>query len=100
MAELALWIISVRTDRPPWNKALRRLGFNTGMSAIATFLSGLVFLGLGNLIGETLIALSIRWLITAVVADQANLWLLIVVLHLQLGVPLWMSGENIDGQCR
>lgn len=87
VAELALWIISVRTDRPPWNKAIRRLGFNTGMSAIATFLSGLVFLGLGNLIGETLIALGVRWLITAVVADQANLWLLIIVLHLQLGVP-------------
>lgn len=87
VAELALWIISVRADRPPWNKAIRRLGFNTGMSAITIFLAGLVFQGLGNWLGDNIVALGIRWVITAVVADQANLWLLIIVLHLQLGVP-------------
>ena len=87
VAELALWIISVRTDRPPWNKALRRLGFNTGMSAIAIFLAGIVFHGLVGWLGDNVIALTISWIATAVVADQANLWLLIIVLHLQLGIP-------------
>ncbi|MCA9875898.1 MAG: HAMP domain-containing histidine kinase [Anaerolineales bacterium] len=87
VAELALWVISVRADRPPWNKAIRRLGFNAGMSATSIFVAGLVFQAFGNLFGDSLLALGIRWLVTAVVADQANLWLLIIVLHLQLGVP-------------
>lgn len=95
VAELALWIISVRTDRPTWSKALRRLGFNAGMSAITVFLAGLVFQGLENWLGNGIIAVGLRWLVTAVVADQANLWLLIIVLHLQLGVaPLDVWREH------
>ncbi|MBK8987068.1 MAG: hypothetical protein IPM39_13485 [Chloroflexi bacterium] len=85
--ESALWLISVRVDRPPWGKAVSRLGFNTGMSAISTYLAGLVFVGMSAWLGETFLAQVLVWLATAVIADQANLWLLIIVLHLQLGVP-------------
>ncbi|MCZ7667635.1 MAG: hypothetical protein M5U34_10665 [Chloroflexi bacterium] len=42
-------------------------------------------------------ALALTWLVTAVVSDQVNLWLLIIVLHLQMNVPRWMYGGNIVG---
>jgi signal transduction histidine kinase len=87
IAELALGIISIRVDRPPWQKALRRLAFNSGMNAVAVFVAGLVFVTLETWLGDSIAAQVITWLVTAVVADQANLWLLIIVLHLQLGVP-------------
>jgi len=87
VAELSLGIISIRVDRPPWKKALRRLIFNAGMNTLATFLAGVVFVGLESWLGTGVSSRIITWLITAVVADQANLWLLIIVLHLQLGIP-------------
>ncbi len=87
IGETALWLISVRVDRPPLQKALSRLGFNAGMSALSTYAAGLVFVGLQNWLGSAFVAQVLVWLATAVVADQANLWLLIIVLHLQLGVP-------------
>ena len=86
IAEVALWIISIRIDRPPWEKAITRLGFNSGMNAIATFLAGLAFVIMHNWLGDSFAALSLTWLVTAVVSDQVNLWLLIIVLHLQLNV--------------
>lgn len=87
IAETALWLISIRTDRPPWKKAIVRLGFNSGMLGIATFFAGLAFVVMNNWLGDSLAALSLTWLVTAVVSDQANLWLLIIVLHLQMNVP-------------
>ncbi len=87
VGESALWFISVRVDRPPWQKAVSRLGFNTGMSAVSVYLAGLTFVALGTWLGDSVAAQVVIWLITAVVADQANLWLLIIVLHLQMGVP-------------
>lgn len=86
VADIALWLISVRADQPPWGKALRRLAFNAGMNALAVFAAGSVFVGLQNWLGMTVPAQIVTWLVTAVVADQANLWLLIVVLHLQMGI--------------
>lgn len=86
IADIALWLISVRADRPPWGKAFRRLAFNAGMNALAVFAAGSVFVGLQNWLGVTIPAQMLTWLVTAVVADQANLWLLIIVLHLQMGL--------------
>jgi signal transduction histidine kinase len=37
-------------------------------------------------LGDHLAAISLTWLVTAVVSDQINLWLLIIVLHLQMNV--------------
>jgi signal transduction histidine kinase len=86
-SELALWIISVRADRPTWKHGAWRLGFNTGMSAIATFLAGLAFYAIGDAFGSSAPAQVVAWVFAAVVADQSNLWLLIIMLHMQLGVP-------------
>lgn len=95
IAELSLGIISIRVDRPPWKKALRRLLFNSGMNTISTFLAGMLFVTLEAWLGSSILAQVFTWLVTAVVADQANLWLLIVVLHLQLGVdPLEVWREH------
>lgn len=88
-AEFALWIISVRADRPTWKHSAWRLGFNTGMSAIATFLAGLVYYAVGGVFDHAVAAQILAWLSAAVVADQINLWLLIGMLHMQLGVPPW-----------
>ncbi|MCI0580429.1 MAG: HAMP domain-containing histidine kinase, partial [Chloroflexi bacterium] len=87
--ELGLWVVSIRTDRPPWKHALRRLAFNVGMNGLATFCAGLVFVLLQNLLGggDSFLGQVVPWLPAALVGDQLNLWLLIGVLYLHQGVP-------------
>ncbi len=77
-------IISLQTSWPGWRRAVERIGFNIGMSAVAIFVAGLVFQAItrgfgANTFGGQILA----WLLAAIVNDQVNLWLLIGLLHLQ-----------------
>lgn len=96
-AELSLWLISIRTDKPDWKRASERLGVNVGMNSIAIFLGGLVFLGTTNLLGEqTFLGQTIPWLLAAVIADQVNLWLLSIIVFLTQEVnpvAVWLKNR-------
>ena len=61
--------------------------FNTGMHNLAIFVAGLVFLFLQNQLSgvNVIIATVIVWISAAVVYDQANFWLLVVMLRLARG---------------
>ena len=93
---VALTLISVRANWPGWRGASERIGFNMGMSAIAIFIAGLIFHSMAEPFGTVNILLAfIPWVIAAIVYDQLNLWLLIVLLHLQMGAkPLDIWKEH------
>src|SRR5688500_10001673 len=90
-AGAVLSAISIRADRPGWRRALERLGFNVGMNGVAIFLAGLVYqaiaawLGADTLGADTLLEEVITWGLAAIVNDQINIWLLIILLYLQHG---------------
>jgi signal transduction histidine kinase len=95
-AGAVLSVISIRADRPGWRRALERLGFNVGMNGIAIFLAGLVYQAIAGWLGaDTLLEEIITWGLAAVVNDQINIWLLIILLYLQHGTrPLEIWLEN------
>jgi signal transduction histidine kinase len=94
--EFGLWIISIRIDRPDWKRAVERLGVNVGMNAIAMFLAGIMF-GVVVSLFETgsFAGLVIPWVVSALVGDQINLWLLSIIIYLAHGVkPITVWLEN------
>ena len=77
-------IVDFRSKWPGWKSALERIGFNLGMATIAVFLTHFVFQSISSLLGNlAFLGLLATWLLAAVVYDQINLWVLIVLLHLQ-----------------
>lgn len=92
----AVTILNLRNNWKGWYAATERVGFNIGMSAIAIFLAGLMFQTVQTILtNDNLIITGLAWLLAAVVNDQANLWLLIGLLHLQSGVkPIDIWNEH------
>ena len=85
-AMVALSLISMRENWPGWRGASERIGFNMGMSAISIFIAGTIFHALTNPFAASYILIAfIPWVIAAIIYDQLNLWILIVLLHLQMG---------------
>ena len=98
-AEIGLWLMqhySKRHEKQDWSKEFEKLGVNMGMNGIAAFVAGYTLQIFTQLFGETTILGQIfPWLISAVVGDQVNLWLLIIIIHLVHGVkPLAIWREN------
>ena len=93
---VALSLISMRENWPGWRGASERIAFNMGMSAIAIFIAGIVFHAMAVPFGTVNILLAfIPWVIAAIVYDQFNLWILIILLHLQMGAkPLDIWKEH------
>lgn len=87
VAALAATVVILNTLRlswPGWLRALERLGFNLGMVAVSMYVAGTLFeLTQGWLGANTILGLIIPWFLAAIINDQMNLWLLIVILHLQ-----------------
>lgn len=96
VAELGLWLISMRHNQQEWSRAIERLGVNVGMNSLAIFIGGLVFLASSNLLGDApLLGQTAPWLLAAIVADQVNLWLLAIIIYLAQGVhPLDVWRKN------
>lgn len=98
-AEVGLWLMQIyskRNEAQDWRKSFELLGVNMGMNGIAAFLAGLTLRYFSQLLGDTTILVQIMpWLVGAVVGDQVNLWLLIVIIHLAHGAkPLDVWREN------
>lgn len=93
---VALSLISMRENWPGWRGAFERMGFNLGMSAIAIFIAGIIFHAIAIPLGtENIFLAFIPWVVAAIVYDQLNLWILIVLLHLQMGAkPLDIWKEH------
>lgn len=94
-AGIVLSWISIRADRPGWRRTLERVGFNVGMNSVAIFVAGLVFELVNGWLGATVVGQVVAWAVAALVNDQVNIWLLIMLLYLQHGTrPLEIWLEN------
>ncbi|MCA9930634.1 MAG: HAMP domain-containing histidine kinase [Anaerolineales bacterium] len=99
MAEVGLWIMhtySKRHEDQDWQRSFELLGVNVGMNAIAALAAGISLRWLMNLWGTaTIIGQVVPWLISAIIGDQVNMWLLVYIIHLAHGVkPLQVWREN------
>ncbi|MEM7116347.1 MAG: HAMP domain-containing sensor histidine kinase [Chloroflexota bacterium] len=97
-ANFAIWLIKPAKEKV-WLKSLPQFAFNNGMHTIAIFLAGSFHQAIVQNFGAGwgLIQLG-ALLITAVLYDQINLWLLVVILRLQLGdkvTPSAIWRENL-----
>ncbi len=85
LVTLFTWL-SKSYNAQTWKKNWQQLVFNTGMHALATLASALVFVVMREWLGNaTTAAKIIPWVPAALVYDQVNLWLLIGILRLQQG---------------
>jgi len=85
---IALWAIKP-AHKQTWKKNWSQLFFNTGMHTIAMSIAGLVLLTLRSWLGDnTLVAQTIPWLVSAIIYEEVNLWLLIGILRLQHGAAI------------
>ncbi len=103
-SELTQAGITLVEHETPFGRVARRAAFNVGMNAIAFVLAGWTLqLGLSFWPSPQFLPSAPLWLLAAIVNDQANIWLLIGILHLQKGVaPLtvwrdhrWAAPINI-----
>ncbi|MDX1663835.1 MAG: HAMP domain-containing sensor histidine kinase [Candidatus Promineifilaceae bacterium] len=86
-AHAGFWLINNYQNFPGWKHSLEQLGFNSGMHGLSLFLAGTTLVGLTAALGNDSLWLgAVAWLLAAVVADQVNIWLLIVMIYLQHGV--------------
>ena len=83
---LAFWL--VKSYKTPLNeRRWDQLAFNMGMHSLAVFIAGHFFLYSQNtfLTNQTPFFIMMAWLMTAIVYDQINLWLLIFLLRMMHG---------------
>ena len=82
---LFLWLVK-RKDRAVWKRSWRQLAFNNGMWSVAALAAGWSFFALQRWLNADLwLSMMLVWVITAIVYDQVNFWLLMVVIRLQQG---------------
>lgn len=97
-ANLGIWLLKPGNSST-WKKSISQLVFNNGMHTVAILGAGWVFIWLQHLLGATSFwGQTVPFLVTAVIYDQLNLWLLLIILRLQHGssfkpVAVWQ--ENI-----
>lgn len=87
-------IISLHGRKTPFMQSILRVGFNLGIATISIFVAGLIFDGILYILGDGTVGLVIAWVMVALVNDQLNLWLLIIILHLQRGIKpmdVWLD---------
>jgi signal transduction histidine kinase len=96
IAELALWLLSLRRDNRDWAHELERLGVNVGIHGISILIAGLIFVQVRQILGSnTFIMDAIPWFVGAIIGDQVNFWLLAIIIYLANGVrPLDVWREN------
>ncbi|MEM7331719.1 MAG: HAMP domain-containing sensor histidine kinase [Chloroflexota bacterium] len=99
-AEIGLWLMQNydkwRNPEQNWRQEGEKLGVNIGMNAIAAVLAGIALQYLTTFFnGNVLLSNTVPWIVGAVVGDQVNLWLLIVIIYLVHGAkPLHVWREN------
>ena len=96
IAELGLWLLSLRPEKRDWSHELERLGVNSGIHGISILVAGLILSWLHSLLGTgDFFVESIPWFAGAIVGDQVNFWLLSVIIYLANGVrPKEVWREN------
>ena len=95
---LGIWIIQP-SNRTTWKKNWEQLSFNIGMHSIAIFIAGIVFINVQEMLGaHTFWGQFIPWIVAAVLYDQLNFWMLMVIIRLKQGPsvqPLAIWNENL-----
>jgi len=85
VSALIVWLLKP-ADKVNWKRSYKQLAFNASMHTLSIFISGWVLLLVrGWLDVDTLMGATVPWLLAAIVNDQVNIWLLIVMLRLQYG---------------
>ncbi len=97
LSSFSAWFLKSQ-NQTTWKKSWRQLSFNMGMVSISMFTAGSVFTLLETTLGaDTLLGQIVPWICVAIINDQINLWLLIIMLRLQHGNqvnPLKIWREN------
>lgn len=95
---ITIWLLKLGPDKM-WQKNWEPLAFNVGMHSIAIYVAGLVFLNLQQRLGvHTLLGQMLPWIITAVLYDQLNFGMVMIIIRLKQGrsiSPLAMWKENL-----
>ncbi|MCP4419401.1 MAG: HAMP domain-containing histidine kinase [Chloroflexi bacterium] len=96
IAELGLWLLSLRRENRDWPHELERLGVNVGIHGVSIFVAGAAFVLLRRALGsDTFVIDTIPWFVGAIIGDQVNFWLLSIIIYLANGVrPLEVWREN------
>ena len=96
IAELGLWLLSLRPENRDWHHELERLGVNSGIHGISILVAGIIFVLLRQALGNgSFVIEAIPWFVGAVIGDQVNFWLLSIIIYLANGVrPKEVWREN------
>lgn len=93
-----IWLLKLGPGKT-WRKNWEPLAFNVGMHSVAIYVSGLLFLYLQQRLGvHTLAGQMLPWILTAVLYDQLNFGMVLIIIRLKQGPtvnPLAMWKENL-----
>lgn len=91
------WVFNNARFFPGWKRSMEQIGFNSGMHGLSVFLAGITLTitatwwGEQNPLGQVF-----PWFLAAIVGDQINIWLLILMVYLQHNVrpqEVWWSNR-------
>ncbi|MCB8976910.1 MAG: HAMP domain-containing histidine kinase [Ardenticatenaceae bacterium] len=95
---VTIWLLKLEQGKA-WKKSWEPLAFNVGMHSVAIYIAGVVFLNLQRQLDiNTLLGQMLPWIITAVLYDQLNFGMVMVIIRLKQGPavsPLAMWKENM-----
>ena len=85
VAGLSFWLYKNRGT--PWRERnLEVLRFNIGMHSMAIFIAGSIFLLIQSIFGkDSFFGQVLPWIVAAIIYDQINIWLLIIIIKLSQG---------------
>lgn len=80
IATLCIWFVK-ENPFETWKKQWASLSFNVSSSTISMFAGGVVWTYFIEIFGESIISLVIAWMLSALVVDQVNFFLIIILLY-------------------
>lgn len=89
-SSLAFWFFSNRENLKAFkkNRRVEQVLFNIGMHSVSIFVAGYVFLSLEALLSPIpFLAYTLPWLPSAIIYDQVNLWMVILMMSLAIPNP-------------
>lgn len=77
----------IRNERSSPKVILERVVINAGMAVIYTAIAGFAFVWLSDIITIPVLNILIPWIVATTLSNQANFWLLTIIIYLTYGIP-------------
>ena len=89
ISSISLWVINTYMGKKNWRGTIAQLCFNTSMIIVVELLAGSLLLWLHTHLPNVILAHALAWTSAAIVADQLNLLIVLIMVYLAQKTEPW-----------